>query len=429
MSNNFVMAITPSSATISNGIIIYTYTLTMDAVAPVDEPIDFVIRGVGNNPASLEELTRYQELNQTITFKPGETIKTFNVKVPAAAANQAEKTFEVKLTSSLAWVTPDPQKDSVVSLVSTTPKNGDLKFLNGRIFSTTPSASDDYVEVTEGQSISTLAGNDKVITSGIVNKIDTGVGNDEVVVNNGGGIIALGDGNDMVQVANYSGLLNMDGGKGIDTLDLSKLKNIAVLRVDERGEINISNAFDLSAGKLGIAKGFEKIIGTDSLDSIATGKGITMIDGGGGNDNIISNTGNDQLDGGDGDDSLSGGRGADILTGGEGNDVFQFASIKDLNKSEQKTDTITDFTLGVDRLSIGFDLNTKLEGDQLAGEFIGNSPFTKVAGQIRYYAAPSPEKFILVQGDTNGDGNLDWMIKLLGISTITKEDFLNAFTN
>jgi Ca2+-binding RTX toxin-like protein len=425
MSNNFVMAITPSSATTSNGIITYTYTLTMDAVAPVDEPIDFVIRGVGDNPASLEELTRYQELNQTITFKPGETIKTFNVKVPAAAANQAEKTFEVKLTSSLAWVTPDPQKDSVVSLVSTTPKNGDLKFLNGQIFSTTPSASNDYIEVFGDKNIKTLAGDDKVFSSGKLNNIDTGIGNDEVVVTDGDGTIMLGSGNDTVKIMSYSGSLNMDGGKGIDTLDLSQLTNVPLLEVDEQGNINITDIVTMIVQKkFGTARGFEKIIGTDNGDFFVTGKGLTMIDGGGGNDIIISNTGNDQLDGGDGDDSLNGGRGADTLTGGKGNDMFVFSSIKDLNKAEQKIDVITDFKSGEDVLFLNFDHNSKTKLTQ-PGEFIGEAPFTKVAGQIRYVSRATEEGPVtFVQGDTNGDGNFDWMIKLLGVSSLTKNDFI-----
>lgn len=423
MSNNFVVSIAPGSASTSNGQITYTYVLTMDAAASVEEPISYELKGVGANPASSDELSRNQSLTGTVVFKPGETQQTLTVTLPTNPASGPDKTFEVQLTSSLAWVTPNPDKDSVIALVSTTPKNGELKFIDGQIFSATPSASNDYVELTEGQSISTLEGNDKVVANGVIKTIDTGIGNDEVVVTNGGGSIALGAGDDTVKISSFSSLLEVDGGKGIDTLDLSDLDSRGHLSISADGFFDLINPFALIKGKVGQIKGFEKLIGTDGIDIISTGKGITMIDGGGGNDIIISNSGNDQLDGGDGDDTLNGGRGADILTGGKGTDLFAFSSIKDLNKAEQKIDVITDFKSGEDVLLLSFDHDTKTKDTQ-SGKFIGEEPFTKVAGQIRYVSRITEEGPItFIQGDTNGDGSYDWMIKLLGVSSLTKGDF------
>ena len=74
MSNNFVMAITPTSAATSNGLITYTYTLTMDAPASVEESIDYRIQGIGSTPASIDDLAKNQALYGTVVFAPGEMV-------------------------------------------------------------------------------------------------------------------------------------------------------------------------------------------------------------------------------------------------------------------------------------------------------------------------------------------------------------------
>ncbi len=62
-------------------------------------------------------------------------------------------------------------------------------------------------------------------------------------------------------------------------------------------------------------------------------------------DNIFGGAGRDHLDGGAGNDRLSDGSGHDVLTGGPGQDVFIF-------RQDGKTDTITDFTFGEDRIDL-----------------------------------------------------------------------------
>lgn len=79
-----------------------------------------------------------------------------------------------------------------------------------------------------------------------------------------------------------------------------------------------------------------------------------FIDGTEGDDDILGTAiserieaglGNDVIVGAAGDDTLIGGAGADILTGGEGSDTFYLAV--------GERDTIADFELGSDRLSLG----------------------------------------------------------------------------
>ncbi|QPF85072.1 VCBS repeat-containing protein [Bradyrhizobium genosp. L] len=69
------------------------------------------------------------------------------------------------------------------------------------------------------------------------------------------------------------------------------------------------------------------------------------IDGGAGNDIIIGSGGSDTLLGGVGNDTLSGGGGTDILSGGTGNDTFVYGP-------GGGADTVTDFTIGTDRINL-----------------------------------------------------------------------------
>ena len=86
-------------------------------------------------------------------------------------------------------------------------------------------------------------------------------------------------------------------------------------------------------------------------------------------DTLYGFAGNDTLSGGDGNDVLEGGTGADSLFGGAGADVFKYTSFK-----QAKGDTIADFSA-----------EDTLDFSAIAGaSFIGNAPFSGVAGQIRY---------------------------------------------
>ncbi|MBA1244267.1 putative Ig domain-containing protein [Pseudomonas japonica] len=69
---------------------------------------------------------------------------------------------------------------------------------------------------------------------------------------------------------------------------------------------------------------------------------------------ITGTSGKDALVGGAGDDVLIGGAGSDTLTGGAGADTFRFTSVTDSYRtaSTSYADTITDFTVGVDKIDL-----------------------------------------------------------------------------
>ena len=105
------------------------------------------------------------------------------------------------------------------------------------------------------------------------------------------------------------------------------------------------------------AKSFSKglmISGNKNANSIAAGTGNDTIFanvgkdtlvGGKGNDILYGEAGNDLIKGEAGNDSINGGTGNDTLTGGDGSDIFIFGK-------ESGKDTITDYTVGKDKIKI-----------------------------------------------------------------------------
>lgn len=74
--------------------------------------------------------------------------------------------------------------------------------------------------------------------------------------------------------------------------------------------------------------------------------------GGGGNDTLRGFGGHDTLSGGQGADRLNGGPGADVLIGGAGADQFVFDKMWGTWGVDDRIDTITDFTSGVDKIRL-----------------------------------------------------------------------------
>ncbi|MFI3118986.1 MAG: hypothetical protein QX203_03285 [Methylococcaceae bacterium] len=116
-----------------------------------------------------------------------------------------------------------------------------------------------------------------------------------------------------------------------------------------------------------------------------------------GGDILYGFAGHDTLSGGDGNDVLEGGMGADSLLGGAGADVFKYASFK-----EVRGDTIADFSA-----------EDTLDFSAIAGaNFIGNAPFSRIAGEIRNeiyvnIVNSSLEMSSVIYIDTNGDALAD----------------------
>ena len=149
---------------------------------------------------------------------------------------------------------------------------------------------------------------------------------------------------------------------------------------------------------------------TGSITFASAGAAIT---GGSANDTLTGSSGNDTVSGGTGNDSITGGAGADNLTGGAGVDTFVIA---DGDSTSTKMDTITDFTVGSDKLSIG-QTNAKFVGtfssvqEGLAAMTAANQSFF-VSGTNQFYV-------VATQGTLQAS---DDIVKLSGVSAITEAD-------
>lgn len=98
--------------------------------------------------------------------------------------------------------------------------------------------------------------------------------------------------------------------------------------------------------------GNDTIDGGDDEDIIRGGDGDDTIDGGAGDDIVSGGHGDDIVDGGAGNDTIYGAQGNDTLTGGtsgSAGDRFMF------NFSDFGDDTVTDFSLGTDKIELPAD--------------------------------------------------------------------------
>ena len=248
----------------------------------------------------------------------------------------------------------------------------------------------------------TLTGTDDIDATGNT-AANTMLGNSGANALNGG---AAGD-----ILESGAGADELNGGTGEDTMsggtgdDVYYVDRIADVVVEENGE-GTDTVFARSSATLSANVESLVLQGTGTFN----GTGNTL-------DNLIfGNNSKNLLKGLGGDDVLEGNGGADVLTGGAGADVFLFAAATVGN------DTITDFN-AVDG---GAD-----EGDQLVfdglevGTFVyrGGAAFTGGSNntEARFDAASG-----LLQIDVDGDGALDFALKLTGMDAandLTSSDF------
>lgn len=229
--------------------------------------------------------------------------------------------------------------------------------------------------------------------------------------------------------------------KGVgNTLDLSGYD------MDQRVNINSGKFSDVGGLKNNIAIAIGTIIndvigggGNDSVlgnryanvlsglngkDKLNGGGGTDKLFGGAGNDTLSGESGNDSLDGGAGQDRLTGCAGTDTLFGDAGADIFTFRFASD--STEAMRDRITDFShVEQDRIDLkGIDADTTTAGNQ-AFTFIGTGGFVAgVAGQI---AVVYGQGFAIINGDVDGNGTIDFSVRLDGISganPLVASDFL-----
>ena len=121
------------------------------------------------------------------------------------------------------------------------------------------------------------------------------------------------------------GLDFMDGGAGVDTLDVTFFNGAYHLNM-VTGVTNFVGETAINFEYVHTGNGHDIITGTLGANYIDTNGGNDRVFAGSGNDRVYAGTGNDFVDGGAGNDRLLGEAGNDSLIGGTGNDYINGTS-------------------------------------------------------------------------------------------------------
>lgn len=290
-------------------------------------------------------------------------------------------------------------------------------------------------------------GDDTLGGEGGIDTLTGGLGNDRLNGGTGADTMNGGDGNDILVIDDLSDVAN--GGSGIDTVqitvanqaqaytiaaDVENVSNLALGFVTStlnalantygggagRDMVNAGDGADIVYGRGGQddllgEEGNDRLFGDIGDDQLQGGDGTDLLYGGADNDAIFGGIGNDTLYGEAGDDMLIGEAGIDILNGGLGADTFVFTT-GDSGATIATADRIQGFSSAqgdrIDLSAIG------------VSSFVGTAAFSNTAGEVRTQLINGNT---FVQGDVDGNGVADFMIRIDGNVVLTGSDFFFGF--
>lgn len=267
------------------------------------------------------------------------------------------------------------------------------------------------------------AGNDRLEGLAGNDTLDGGDGDDVLDGGAGKDRMSGGAGDDTYYVDDARDQVTELAGEGIDRviarLDYTLGDNVENLTL--KGALAHSGTGNVLANVLRGTSGDDVLSGLRGADTLMGRDGDDTLLGGGSPDRLEGGAGRDTINGGAGDDQIIGGANKDTLIGGSGSDTFFFAD-GEVGASASSADIVADFDqMEGDKINVRqIDANVGAVGDQNF-TFIGADAFTGTAGQIRYLHAG---KNTFVEGDTDGDGAADFVIRLDGLIDLTAADFV-----
>ncbi len=282
-------------------------------------------------------------------------------------------------------------------------------------------AGDSYLGI---ENLTGSAYADTLIADEYVNVLDGGAGNDWLDGAAGNDKLYGREGNDLL--VGGAGRDLFDGGTGTDTASYATAAGgvLVDLRV---ASSNTGEAYGDTYVSI------ENLTGTAYADNLRGNDSANVINGGGGNDlvygrsgndwlstldgadKLYGEAGNDRLDAGLGNDFLCGGAGTDTCIGGAGADIFDFNAISESVVGGYRDVLYLDEFDRIDLSTIDARSATTTN-DTFA--FIGAAAFTG-AGQVRFDAGTG-----LLQGNVGGTLAADFEMKLIGVASLDRADFI-----
>ncbi|HIK29321.1 MAG: hypothetical protein N3E45_15325 [Oscillatoriaceae bacterium SKW80] len=236
----------------------------------------------------------------------------------------------------------------------------------------------DILDLSSGNQIELLDGDDTLIGSPANEIVSGGQGNDSIIAQAGKDIVSGDEDDDDISGDEDDDTLNggdgndlVSGGSGNDTVFGGADQDL-LFGEDGNDYINGGSGDDAISGGLGN----DTLIGEEGEDLLFGDADNDIILAGNDNDIASGGEGNDQIFGEEGDDELDGGVGADILYGGNGNDLLRGdpQDAQNIDPGTQvpipNTDTVLTALFGYDYLDGGDGNDTVIGGignDQIAG--------------------------------------------------------------
>lgn len=252
-------------------------------------------------------------------------------------------------------------------------------------------------------------GNDLLDGRGGRDTLYGGNGSDTLIGGSGGDRLYGGAGADLLQGEDGNDVLyleqgddTIDGGAGTDRL-------IVTGSAGARVNLGIETAQQTGYGNV-IIRNVEGAIGSTGSDWLSGNARDNLLRGNGGADTLL---------GGGGADTLWGGAGRDVMYGGTdlSRDVFVFNRISDSGTGPRR-DVIHDFVSGRDLLDLSrIDARLGSDADD-AFVFRGG---TETSHGVWYVRSDGD---LIVRADVTGDRTADLEIRLVGVSSLTADDFL-----
>lgn len=226
---------------------------------------------------------------------------------------------------------------------------------------------------------------------------------DETIVSSGTGGSYFGNAGNDLMIAEV-GSETMDGGAGIDTIDLSRWNGAYT--------VDMVSGSSNYGGELYV--NFENLVSGAGDDSITGTAGANDIRTDGGNDTVVAGGGEDTVYGGDGNDLLQGGFVTDFIYGEAGDDVIQVLA----GEYYDNVDGGDGFDT-LDHSASAYAGNTfDFEAQLITGPNVNAPAFLR---SIELYQDGSGGNSIVSDGNGNtylGNGGDDYMTAELGAETM-----------